>query len=217
VSVGQASGSTSNKRRLDRRVVVGLVVAGLVLDYLGYMLVNMLSWLGGPFGLFAITAFTILIGAALWFIPVATSIAKGIVLVVAACLWMFGSITVFFWADTVQQRLWIEDTERVAKDYAKGALPPDCGVAGTYRGSLHTPIECSSEVAEVAAWYRSRLGSDWVESTEQLEAGLSSKQTVVVFTRTRPDHQREKIRIYRDIVFTGGTAVLVSPTQTNRG
>lgn len=202
----KARSTPSDIRLVDRGVVVGLTVAGLVANGCFYLVANMVSWMGGPFALLATMSLTVATGLALWFLPARRAVSQVSVVGLAAGLWMFVSLIVFIWADGVQQKFWIEDTERVAKAYGLGALPPDCRITGTYRGSVHTPIECKGTVANVAAWYRGRLGPDWVEGTDQRS---------VIFTRTQPGLPVQKVMIYRDIVFAHGTSVIVSPTQTN--
>ena len=201
------SNGPSDRRRVDRRVVVGLTLAGLVADGCGYLMVNMLSWMGGPVGLAAIMSFTVITGLVLCFLPAKSAASQTNVIGITMTLWMIGSVIVFIWADGVQQRLWIEDTERVAKEYGKGELPPDCQIKGTYRGSVHTPLECKGKVTDIAAWYRSRLGPEWIETGERKE---------VIFTRTQPNLPDQEIMIFNDFVFVEGTSVIVSPTQTNK-
>jgi hypothetical protein len=188
-------------------VIVGLTLAGLVADGVGYLMVNMLSWMGGPVGLAAIMTVTVITGLILCFLPAKSAASQTHVIGLTMTLWMIGSVIVFVWADGVQQRLWIEDTERVAKEYGKGELPPNCQINGTYRGSVHTPLECKGKVTDVAAWYRSRLGPEWTETGEPKK---------VIFTRTQSNLPDQKIVIFNDFIFVEGTSVIVSPTQTNK-
>ena len=201
------SGRPKNKWLIDRRVVVGLTLAGLAIDVCGYLMVNMLSWLGGPVGLGAIVTFTLISGLVLWFLPSRESVSQGSAVGLAMTLWMIGSSVVFILADGVQQRIWIDDTERVAKEFGTGELPPDCQIKGTYWGSVHTPLECTGKVTDIAAWYRSRLGPEWIETGERKE---------VIFARDQPNRPDQEIRIYSDFIFGNGTSVIVSPTQTNK-
>lgn len=119
-------------------------------------------------------------------------------------LWPFVSLFLFGSADPIQQKLWIQDTERVAREYGGGELPPGCEITGTYCGSVHTPLECSGSEAELAAWYRARLGSEWKETKERRE---------FTFTRSQPGRPDQVVRVYSE--FGSGTHVLVFPTQTN--
>lgn len=190
-----------------RLLILGLIICGLIGNLVLYGIFNMVSVVGGPVALTGTIVFTLLLGGLLWVIPVKTFGGRLGSVLVASALWAVGSVFLLIALDPVQAWLWKVDTERVAKEYAGGALPPRCEIKGTYRGSVHTPLECKDSVAVVAAWYRSRLGTDWVESREDQD---------IHFTRQVPGKPKQKISVYRDHFFVKGTAVVVSPTQTNQ-
>lgn len=197
---------TSKERAKYRAFVACLVVVWLVVDYLGYCVVNIVSWMGGPLALFAIMAYTVVNGLMLWFLPTNSKVVRIVSAVIAMILWPFVSLFLFGSADPIQQKLWIQDTERVAREYGKGELPPGCEITGTYRGSVHTPLECSGSEAELAAWYRARLGPEWKETKEPQR---------FTFRKSEPGRREQVVMVYNETTFGSGTHVLVSPTQTN--
>jgi hypothetical protein len=205
--VGRCDVETRTERGKYRAVVACLVVSGLVVDYLGYCLVNMVSWMGGPLALFAIMAYTVVNGLVLWFLPTNSKVVRIVSTVIAMILWPFVSLFLFGSADPIQQKLWIQDTERVAREYGKGELPPGCEITGTYRGNVHTPLECNGSETELAAWYRARLGPEWKETKEE---------QVFTFRRSQPGRQDQVGMVYYETTFGSGARVLVSPTQTNK-
>ncbi len=190
-----------------RLLILGLIFCGLIGNLVLYGIFNMVSVVGGPVALGGTIIFTVLLGGLLCVIPAKTFAGKLGSVLVASALWAVGSVFLLIALDPVQAWLWKVDTERVAKDYAGGALPPGCEIKGTYRGSVHTPLECKDSVEVVTAWYRSRLAANWVESKDGED---------ILFTRQLPGKPKQKISVYRDLFFVKGTAVVVSPTQTNQ-
>jgi len=193
-------------RKSYRLAVFTLTVCGLVGNFFIYSLFNMVSVVGGPVACAGTMVFTLLLGSTFWFVPTRTFGGALGALFVAGAVWALGSIALLIALDPVQAWIWKVDTERVAKEYAGGSLPPGCAVEGTYRGSFHTPLECKDPVTTVAAWYRSKLSSEWVETVDD---------GAVLFTRQVSGNGTQLIRIYKDPVFVEGTAVLVRPTLSN--
>lgn len=189
-----------------RKIVAAMTVCGLVANFFMYAFLNMVSVVGGPVACVGTMLFTIIVGLFLWKLPTKKFWRTTAITALAVAIWCPGTLVVFFALDPVQAWIWKFDTERVAKEYAGGSLPPGCVVEGTLRANVHTPLECKDSVAKVAAWYRSKLGPEWVETIDDGEP---------TFIRQLPGRPRQTIRIYKDDVFVEGTAVLVCPTLTN--
>jgi hypothetical protein len=196
----------SKERAKYRAFVACVVMAGLFVNFFGYACLNALSWVGGPLALVSTMAYTVISGIVLWFLPKEQEVGWSRAALNTVILWPAVSMVLFFLSDPIQQFLWIKDTERVAREYGKGELPPGCEITGTYRANVHTPLECKGKVPELAAWYRERLGPEWKETKERRE---------FTFTRSRPGQADQVVRVYNEFIYGHGTHVLVFPTQTN--
>jgi len=110
-------------------------------------------------------------------------------------IWCATVVPLFALGDQATVAFYRSDTERVARLYGQGALPPGCRVGLPFRAHPETDLECRGSVASVAAFYRSRLAPGWVETRPpgQIKFEKSPDEFVIVFERT-------------------GTKVVVSPT-----
>jgi len=193
------------RRRKFRTIVVWITLCGLAIDYVGFSFINIVSAIGGPLALAAILTYTILTGLTLWFLPADRQWFPEPIVTALLLAWPFASFGLVIVADPIQERLWVEDTERVARSYGKGELPPGCYVDSPYRANFYTPIKCDGKVDEIADWYRARLGRGWNETSEKRR---------VTFSRTANSGEKQEVLIIRTLELS--TEVIVSPTQTNR-